>query len=191
MRTKPLRTLAHVALLAAVILSVLVLSGPALATSSTTGHKKVVASGAGIKWSTPREHGKSIEVTPHPAWPAIEGASWVWRTPTNRNEVVTFTQTFTIPHSARNLTGVLHITSDNAYRVFLNGRLVGANGPFSFDGPDEGTWATIFDHVVNAKKGRNILTVKAINYFGPAEPPDNPAGLIFRLDLNCARPGRG
>lgn len=178
------------AALVAGILCVLIRPEAALGSAPHSEHTQVIASGAGLKWSTPRERGRAVEVEPHPAWPILEGAAWVWRTASPRNEVVTFKRAFYVPRSARGRSGVLHITADNAYQAFLNGKPVGANGPFDFDGPDEGTWATIFEHAVTPKKGWNVLTVRAINYFGPAEPPDNPAGLVFRLDVSYTCPGR-
>jgi hypothetical protein len=172
------------------ILCVLMRPDAALAGVPHPRNTQVIASEAGLRWSTPSERGRAVEVEPHPAWPNLDGAAWVWRTTSPRNEVVTFKRAFYVPRSARKVSGVLHITTDNAYQVFLNGKPVGANGPFDFNGPDEATWATIFQHTITPKKGWNVLKVRAINYFGPAEPPDNPAGLIFRLDLSYTCPGR-
>jgi hypothetical protein len=170
-------------------------TGPAALAShhnchTLTSHVHVISSKAGVPWSTKDAAGQSLEVA-DPAWPAPPpGASWIWRTPTSRNEVVTFTVRFSVKHSARNVHGMLSVTADNAYKAYLNGRLVGANGPFSFDGPDEFTWATIYKHAVTPVRGANVLKIKALNYFGPSEPGVNPAGAVFRLRVTFDCPGK-
>jgi hypothetical protein len=165
--------------------------GQAQGTGFTHDRKTLgLASGSNISWRTPTEHGLAVEVTPHPAWPRLDGAAWIWRTPTDVNEVVTFRRRFRIPHSAQEVRGSLWITADNAYRAYLNGHLVGHNGAFSFDGPDSFTWSTIYRHRLNPKTGLNRLQIKALNYFGPAEPPDNPAGVVFELRVSFECPGK-
>jgi hypothetical protein len=179
-----------------VVTSVLIACGLAAAPASAdeagvptpTSHTFRVTSQAGQPWVTRTAVGRTVAVEPHPAWPQLSGASWIWRTPTQRNQVVTFWRLIGLPHAAHNIDATLRITADNAYQVSLNGRLVGANGPFSFDGPDEGTWGQVFDHAALPRRGLNVLVVRALNYFGPPLPPDNPAGLIYSLEVtyDCA-----
>ena len=147
-------------------------------------HDCMVSSQAGVRWTTVSSSGRAVELIPHPEWPSLPRATWIWRTPTDENELVTFTQAFKVRKSRGPVAATLSITSDNAYQVFLNEKLVGSNGPFSFDGPDEATWATIFEHHLTPRRGRNLLEIRALNYFGPPEPDNNPAGLIYRLDIH-------
>ena len=181
--------MARATLLVIALLTVSAGSLSAAQADAWTRQSASIASVGGIRWHTPDDSGSAVLVEPHPAWPELEGSKWIWRTATKANEVVTFRRSFRVPRSAHHVTGILHVTADNAYRTFLNGEPVGAAGPFSFDGPDEGTWATISSFEVQPERGQNVLILEALNYFGPPEPPDNPAGIIFRLDIAYDCPG--
>jgi hypothetical protein len=170
-------------LVVAILLVAVAWPTSASAQSSHPRRGLTLSSQAGLPWKTPSSSGTAVELTPNPAWPSLPGATWIWRTPSETNEIVTFTQKFNIRHSGGHVLAVLNITADNAYQVSLNGKLVGANGPFSFDGPDEETWATIFEHHLTPRRGRNVLEIRALNYFGPADSLNNPAGILYRLDI--------
>ena len=85
--------------------------------------------------------------------------------------------------------GILQITADNAYRAYLNGRLVGHNAAFSINGPDSFTWSRIYRYFPYPQPGHNQLRIQALNHFGPAQPPDNPGGVIFKLRVSFECPG--
>jgi hypothetical protein len=128
------------------------------------------------------------------AWPTIAGAHWVW----NRRNVapphapagvrpMTFTWTFTLPADATNIDGTLQITVDNAYRVRLNGAVVGSDGQLDRRGDDE-SWTTIETYSIQPMAGVNILRIRAVNYHCTCSTPyDNPAGIIFRADISYER----
>jgi len=162
-----------------------------------------IGSEPGLKWSAGPASGaavysvgnvgcEAIDPTGHctsGVWPTLDGASWVWLPAPRSEQIVKFSTSFRIPPSAKNIDGELSMTADNAYRAYLNGKLVGTGGPFDVDGPDESTWSTIFSHEVHPAKRNNVLVIRVVNYFGPSDE-SNPAGLIFRLDVSYTCPGR-
>lgn len=124
----------------------------------------------------------------HPAWTAdVDGASttadWIWSTnpvsTTTATTTVTFTRTFTVNGSSTDAT--LNIASDNTYRVWINGDLVGV----STDG-DNFTLASqdSFDVSNFLDDGTNTLTIEVTNLPTPdvTDPAGNPAGLLYRLN---------
>jgi hypothetical protein len=95
---------------------------------------------------------------------------------------VEFTARFNLPRSATDITARLDINADNAYRVSLNGHLIGGDGFMTMTPPfDDGGWAQIEHFTVTPQPGMNTLTVRAFNYDGNGFPFNDPAGVIWRL----------
>lgn len=185
----------------AVVLTAMAGSAAAQAGTSSLEHLRV-ASAPGVHWTTQTSSGSAEYAVGNVGceavnaagqctsgvYPHLTGASWIWLPPTRTEEQATFSQTFRIPPQAKEITGVLHVTADNAYRAYLNGELVGSAGSFDPNGPDDATWSTVFTHQVMPIKRNNTLAIQVINYFGPPTD-DNPAAVIFRLDVSYVCPG--
>lgn len=107
-------------------------------------------------------------------------------------------------HHEYPLVGVLHITADNGYEVYLNDELVGSaqlgEGYYTSDLTEQyvntNGWQSIEHYKVAPllKYGMNNLTIIAVNeYFGPKDGQNNgtifsnPAGLIFELEISLAK----
>jgi hypothetical protein len=124
-------------------------------------------------------------------WPTLDGAHWVWnRRNVTRSHAVAgvrpmnFTWLFSLPDNATNITGSLQITVDNAYRVRLNGAIVGSDGQLDRRGRDE-SWMSIETYSIRPVSGVNTLRVRAVDYHCTCSMPyDNPAGIIFRADIS-------
>ena len=144
------------------------------------------------------------------------GADWIWESyrvmhPV-KGDIVTFERLFKIgshhrcpSHRCfcgwpRRLLAVLHITADNGYEVYLNGKFVGSaqlgDGYATSDLTEEyvntNGWQTVEHYKVSKllKSGINNLTIIAANeYMGPNDGQadgtidTNPAGLIFELEI--------
>lgn len=129
----------------------------------------------------------AVDVNPvHPGWTAlVPGSSWVWaeNPPANMADEVTetFTQTF-------NIAGVpadseLVIAADNEYKVSVNG----SANLFVDAGSNHESADT---HVIAAShllSGSNTITFEVKNLAGGpnATMNENPAGLIYKITVNC------
>ena len=128
--------------------------------------------------SVPETTGTAFKVTDF-VWPATTpavpaDAYWIWKIPglegAAHAAVVIFKERFTAPKAG---TGTIYITADNKYRLRLNGVELGRNGD----------WTTVESYPVNVVAGTNLLKVRVKNYPTGTIPPNNPAGLIYRLDV--------
>lgn len=131
---------------------------------------------------------------------SASGADWIWESyrvvhPIN-GDIVSFVRTFEIEGPPTG--GILYITCDNGYEVYLNGEFVGSaqvedgwctsnlTEPYvHWDG-----WQTVENYDISSLllPGENILKITAANeYMSPPDNPadgtiyKNPAGLIFEL----------
>jgi len=108
-------------------------------------------------------------------------ADWIWstfrvNTPTV-DETATFERTFNVPGWPAS--GVLKITTDDAYSASFNGALVGSQ---SYP-----NWPTVQSLAISPVMGTNKLVVEAVNsaqYYGENGTIDNnPGGLIYEAEI--------
>jgi hypothetical protein len=109
----------------------------------------------------------------------------------NGTPPITFRKIFTIPETATEINGSIRITADNAYELYLNGKLIGKEGVLVPMPPDynirQWDWLTIETYPFIPKPGENEIKIIVINYAQPyswANPYSNPAGLIYRADIS-------
>lgn len=94
-----------------------------------------------------------------------------------------FVRSFSIPSSAVNLSGTLHVTSDNAEEVKLNNTVVGTDGEVFGPFIDNQEWNTVLSYPANPVAGANTLETVVRNYpYGTTDPKVNPTGLIYKMD---------
>jgi hypothetical protein len=132
----------------------------------------------------------------YPDWPSIPGATWIWRsykiTSWEEHGPVIFRKGFTLPENAFDITGSIQITADNAYELYLNGRLIGRDGfvtspPIHHkDDPLHAIrWKGIETYNFVPQPGENEIIIKAVNYRSDIISwRFNPAGLIYRADIS-------
>ena len=136
----------------------------------------------------------------HPAWPKLEGAKWIWTSNTvtqdeaqNGSAITTFRRRFTPPIGAKH--GVIQISADNAYELYLNDQFIGRSGPLDASSNDDQIWRAINSYTLDLRLGENELKVRAINYHFPYKtvptPFDNPAGVIFLLKIERGSLSKG
>lgn len=119
--------------------------------------------------------GTAAQVTNQSIWGGlgISDAYWIWKDPqaelAEDSAVVIFKERFTAPEAGW---GEIKITADNKYRLRLNGKEIARDGD----------WTTIETYRVYVLKGENLLKVRVRNFATGTTPPNNPAGLIYRLD---------
>ena len=132
--------------------------------------------------------GNAVPVTfIHPAWTAsIPGATWIWSvdpvaSPTT-DEYSIFEKSFNVAGDVTS--AVLDIASDNSYKVWINGTLVGEDASennFSSAGQDQYT-ATVISAL---QSGANTIKVEVKNWaLGGGTIYTNPAGLLYKLVVN-------
>lgn len=134
----------------------------------------------------------------HPNWPSISGATWIWTRylvdPYEEYHTLppegyrTFRKTFTIPDGAFDISGSINIGADNAYRLYINGAFLGADGALSRDGPDFQEWQTIEAFNFIPQLGTNEILIKAVNYLDTGTATSNPSGLIFKATVSYRLP---
>ena len=121
----------------------------------------------------------------HPSWTAkIPGAVWIWRNAKvakpQDGTSVGFVRNFTVPPSAKNITGTLKAAADEYYSCEVNGKELvkheaGANGAGKVK-------SASVDGLVQT--GNNEILCMVMN---PGKPgttwKTNPAGLLFTLEL--------
>jgi hypothetical protein len=150
----------------------------------------------GVQWSIPSgEQGGAVPTFGHigctrlgeggtcagGVWPRLADAPWVWKTRLESPEdaatggpPVTFEKLFALPANASEITGSIQISVDNAYALYLNGVLIGADGD----------WTTVETYAIQPVPGINVLRVEAQNYPGCGHSSCNPAGLTFRAEIS-------
>lgn len=122
----------------------------------------------------------AVLITPHPSWPSISGASWIWNeevdgtgSHTPDEETLTFIREFVL--TGEPVSVELDITADNHYTAYINGNLIGTDGD----------WNDVENYVIPVDDlivGTNVLQIVVVNetrpdgYTGP-----NPGGLLYRL----------
>lgn len=149
----------------------------------------------------------SFECFEHSLWldTGIDDVQWIWRTAvTNPNLEYTtvpeggwyFKRTFELPSNAENITATLTSNCDNAYIVYINGTQILAQGAMNIEGPDNRDYLTLETNAItNLVPGTNTILIRAMNYFSSAagskigqsmygDGNSNPAGLIYKLDVN-------
>lgn len=98
-------------------------------------------------------------------------AQWIWAPVLHDNQTVWLWRAFEL--SQHPLSAILHITCDDQFQAYLNGKLIGSGRDF---------------HKVSAIKGlerllhpgKNTLAVRCYNGTGPA-------GLLAHLEIRCSR----
>lgn len=109
---------------------------------------------------------KFPSVTPPGEW----RAKWIWFPEANakpeENVTFYFRKTFQLPEEVKS--AVLWITADDAYNLYLNGKLVG----------QDGRWEDVEKYEVSKllRKGENIVAVDAFNGGGPG-------GLLVEMEI--------
>ena len=88
-------------------------------------------------------------------WPSLNDAAWIWKSymvsteeACNGTGIITFRRKFSLPQDARNLSGNISITADNAYELSLNGTLIGSDD----------IWESIETYQLNVRPGENELS---------------------------------
>jgi len=121
-------------------------------------------------------------------WTAsIPGATWIWATEQvqnpSQNETYTFVETFTVDNPT---SALLSIAADNTYRVYVNGVVVPELDRVA-DYDTNFTTASLKEDVdiksfLNLT-GENTITFEVINLAGTDDYRKNPAGVLYRLDI--------
>jgi choice-of-anchor C domain-containing protein len=134
----------------------------------------------------------SVAAWVHPAWPALPGATWVWRTKfvnpqeaKQGSEIVTFRRQFGWT-GADETRATISISVDNAWEVAVNGSIVGSAGRLDAASNDDQLWHEPVRYAFPLKKGQNEILIRAINYHAPggsSDPQANPAGVLFRVSI--------
>jgi hypothetical protein len=136
----------------------------------------------GKRWSP------AVATWVYPGWAQLQGATWIWRVAKvsaeeahNGSPVITFRRKFTPPAGTTRAT--IRITADNAYKVTINGEVVGSSGVLSAtSNVDDGHWQTFDAYAVPLRPGENVIVVSAVNYRSSAiTGQSNPGGVIFSL----------
>ena len=129
-------------------------------------------------------------------WPTITGAQWIsdsLANPGSANSWRLFTRIFSIPSNATNISGTLHIDSDNAEEAKINGSPAAGlvygevYGAFT----DNQEWKTVLSWPVGSylQPGDNTLGVMVRNYYWVPTPGMwNYTGLIYKMDYEYQLP---
>lgn len=165
-----------------------------------TCHLEIVSNNTTVVGTSP-----AVELSVvHPAWTADldgghvagmpndganDGSKWIWITdgPTvpTTNQDYTFDRSFTWNGTASAAT--LYIATDNLYTsIVLNGNSIGSTADDNnFTLATEDTFINLAPYLV---QGNNLLQVTVRNIgLGGSTPVTNPAGLLFKLEIdgNC------
>jgi hypothetical protein len=115
---------------------------------------------------------------------AIAGATWLWSSQLvdkpDTTQQVQFTRVFTIAAGAVKYTGTLTIATDGAFVCMMNGVLTGVE-------TDEANYATplVLNISGSIQAGTNTLLCTVVNPGKAGSTANtNPAGLLFRIDIN-------
>ena len=96
---------------------------------------------------------------------------WIWSAETSDKQTCRFWKSFVIPAQPAVSHAMLHITVDNGYRLFLDGREIGRGSDWRTVTEYDLTWAL--------KPGPHVLGVEGFN-------DRLEAGLIFSLEIELA-----
>ncbi|MSP92830.1 MAG: hypothetical protein EXR79_13670 [Myxococcales bacterium] len=127
-----------------------------------------------------------------PEWTAkIPGATWIWESALVKDPtlglLVSFTREFDVQDGAGQVDGTLQLATDNDYWCWLNGKLISQSG-FKADNYKV---VTVVALKATLKVGKNLLRCNVHNIgMMNMTPQTNPAGLLYRLDLSFAKPGK-
>lgn len=119
----------------------------------------------------------------HPAWTAsIPGATWIWESAIvadgEATTTVSFTKSFTVMDEINSAT--LNVAADNSYVVYVNGTPVASSTATTYNAPDT------IDLSAYVIEGANTLRIDVTNdAMAGASGTDNPAGLLFGLNVNA------
>src|SRR3989344_4470877 len=139
----------------------------------------------------------AVELTfVHPAWlpeATISPAQWIWVTNpvlpgdlTNDAEY-TFKKTFNWNGSVSGVTLDLALAADNGYKIVFNGtEVANALGTETNYGALVNTTAAEALMLPEIQNGVNTLEITVRNKPGSSNPANNPAGLIFELNIQRA-----
>jgi hypothetical protein len=122
-----------------------------------------------------------------PLWTnSITGASWIWTTAQvvnpNVNETATFVKQFNLTNAPTS--GTVQIAADDGYTLSINGTTVGAN-----DGTSQLNFISPTSYDVPADllvSGSNTIKVVGTNIGFPSTPQENPAGIVYSLNVQGA-----
>lgn len=113
---------------------------------------------------------------------SIEDAVWIWpyyqADSPEKEGHFTLQRTFNLPCCAQNISARINISADNAYNLSFNGNWVGSGSNVH----------TPTAYTLNAQQGLNVITIVGYNVPLPVNPEVNPAGVIYRLDINYTEP---
>ncbi|NLC58588.1 MAG: family 78 glycoside hydrolase catalytic domain [Armatimonadetes bacterium] len=115
------------------------------------------------RWITPASTSAGVKLPPL--------GSWIWHPDGSDRREAYFRATLTVPAGSRIESARAHLSADNEYTLFINGRRIG----------QDSAWETVESHDVAAalRPGRNVVAIQARNEGGPA-------GLTFGLVVKCA-----
>lgn len=159
---------------------------------SSTATKIVAASDGASMQAVPAN---AVEVSnPHPAWQneaALAPAQWIWATDPTTMEDTTNDATYTFENKFQwNGTAVdvsleLGLAADNGYIVKLNGEEIvnKINDEFNYGSAVNLNVSQKTDFKDAMVNGENTLHIIVHNLNRPGGPTGNPAGLLFKLNI--------
>jgi len=141
----------------------------------------------------------AVELTfVHPAWlteASLPPAQWIWVTnpvlaaDTTNGAEYTFKKTFNWNGSVSGVTLDLALAADNGYKIVFNGtEVANALGTETNYGALVNTTAAEALMLPEIQNGVNTLEITVRNKPGSSNPANNPAGLLFKLNIqreNC------
>lgn len=185
--------------LALVLLTILSMTGSALADTTTiNSDTSLMVYGplneykplGDAAWGDPHQ---AVVTWKHSSWPTLDSASWIsnsyyiggniggdtWRL---------FRKTVNLCENAYDISGTIKANSDNAEEVYVNGSLVGSDGEvqgLTDNGPD---WLTNKNYYYEATADTLVFDFIVRNYAGATTSTSNPTGLIFSAIVNYSCP---
>jgi hypothetical protein len=168
---------------AILLLSVFASAFAMIGTASACGERlgtMVVTSGTKdqVKMLDGHWYKRAVATWVHSYWPTIEGAAWISTSYYVEDPVSEswrqFKRTFCIPGHV--VSASINITADDAYQLYVNGKLVGSACSY---------WDTEkYDVTSVLRCGQNSINVVVQNGAADGSTWDNnPTGLIYRIDI--------
>jgi hypothetical protein len=124
---------------------------------------------------------KAVATFVHKAWTSIQGATWIWKTEYVENptedETYGFMKEFSIYGTVSS--AALQVAADNSYKVWIN-------DCFYEESLIEDNYSQEDTYIVSEsclKDTGNVIKFKVKNWAGNSDPEKNPAGLLYRLDI--------